>query len=65
MKIIYDSETDTLSIRLTDYPVEESDENTPGVILDYDKGGNLVGLEIPNASQRVDNLKSIEFSITD
>ena len=41
MKIIYDRETDTLTIILTDTPVAES-EDKPGVILDYDATGNLV-----------------------
>jgi uncharacterized protein YuzE len=39
--------------------VEESDEAKPGVILDYDIEGNIVGLEILNASKRVDNPKAI------
>ena len=42
MKVIYDSDTDTLSVILTDAPVAESDEDKPGVILDYDQSGNLV-----------------------
>jgi uncharacterized protein YuzE len=35
MKVIYDRETDTLTIILTETPVAESDEDKPGVILDY------------------------------
>jgi len=34
------------------------------VILDYDKEGNIVGLEVLNASQRVENLKAIEYAVT-
>lgn len=37
MKLTYDAEVDVLRIILTDQPVEESDEDKPGVILDYDK----------------------------
>ena len=40
MKIIYDSETDILSIVFNDRSVKESDEDKPGIILDYDKAGN-------------------------
>lgn len=55
MKIIYDPEVDALHIRLTDAPIEESDEETPGVILDFDEAGQIVGFEILNASTRVQN----------
>jgi uncharacterized protein YuzE len=43
--------------------VEESDEVRPGVILDYDVAGNVVGLEILNASKRVDNPKVIDYAL--
>jgi uncharacterized protein YuzE len=42
VKVQYDSKTDTLSVILKDNTtVHESDEDKPGVILDYDKEGNL------------------------
>lgn len=53
MKVIYDPQTDTLTVILSDAAVAESDEDRPGVILDYDGAGNLVSLEILDASQRV------------
>jgi uncharacterized protein YuzE len=60
MKVRYDPDVDVLSIALSDAPVEESDEEKPGVILDYDKSGNVVGLEILDASKRMGNPMSVE-----
>lgn len=64
MKITYDPQIDTLRILLKETPVQESDEDKPGVIFDYDKDGNVVGMRILNASQRVTNPHTIEYSIT-
>jgi len=64
MKVQYDREVDVLSIVLSKAPVEESDEDKPGVILDYDKDGNVVGLEILNASRRMGNPMLVEYAIT-
>jgi uncharacterized protein YuzE len=64
MKVRYDPEVDVLSIALSDAPVEESDEDNPGVILDYDIRGNVVGLEILDASKRMGNPMSVEYAIT-
>ena len=65
MKITYDPKTDTLTIILKDnVPVEESDESKPGIILDYDKEGNLVSLEVLDASERVSEARKIEFQTT-
>jgi uncharacterized protein YuzE len=63
MKVTYDPEVDVLRILLSPEAIEESDEDKPGVILDYDKNGNLVGLEILDASQRVADPRSLEYSI--
>jgi len=63
MKVSYDREVDVLSLLLSDGLVEESDESKPGVILDYDATGNLVGIEILNASKRVGNPLSVEYAI--
>ena len=63
MKVIYDRETDTLTVVLSDSPVVESDEDKPGVILDYDGAGNLVSLEILDASRRVKAPSQIEYQV--
>jgi uncharacterized protein YuzE len=65
MKVTYDSEVDILRIVLNNTEIEESDEEKPGVILDYDKDGNIVGLEILDASKRVENPRSLEYAIAD
>lgn len=64
MKVTYDPEVDVVRIVLRSSPIEESDEDKPGVILDYDKDGNIVGLEILNASKRMENPRSLEYAVT-
>ncbi len=65
MKVSYDETTDTLSVILIDNtPVAESDEDKPGIILDYDATGNLVSLEILDASKRVTEARKVEFQTT-
>ena len=62
MKIAYDRTTDSLSVILTEgVAVAESDEDKPGVILDYDEHGDLLALEILDASPRVTDVRKIEY----
>ena len=63
MKVIYDREIDNLTIILADTTVVESDEDKPGVVLDYDESGNLVSVEILDASQRVGLPTQIEYQV--
>ncbi|KAF0108739.1 MAG: hypothetical protein FD146_625 [Anaerolineaceae bacterium] len=63
MKVVFDPETDTLTIIFSDKPVAESDEDKPGVILDYDASGNLVSMEILDASTRVPVPTRIEYQV--
>ena len=63
MRVIYDASTDTLSILLSNQPVAESDEDKPGVILDYDASGNVVSMEILDASRRVDDPTQMVYEL--
>ena len=63
MKVKYDQEVDVLRIELSNRPVEESDEEKPGIILDYDKEGNVVSIEILNASKRMENPRLLEYAV--
>ena len=63
MKINYDREVDVLRIEFSHAVIEESDETRPGVILDYDKEGNVVGMEILDASKRTENPSMVEFAV--
>jgi YD repeat-containing protein len=66
MKVVYDQRTDTLSVVLREgAPVAESDEEKPGVILDYDEQGNLISLEILDASRRVTEARRVEFQMAE
>ncbi len=62
MKVNYDKATDTLTVILRDAPVAESDEDKPGVILDYDQKGNLISIEVLDASQRVEEPHSVTLT---
>jgi uncharacterized protein YuzE len=54
MKISYYPDTDTLYIDLSEQPSAESREISEGVVLDYDAKGRLVGIDIDNASKKVE-----------
>jgi uncharacterized protein YuzE len=59
MKLNYYPETDSLYIDLSEQPSAESKEISEGVVLDYDAKGNLVGIDIDNASTKVELEKLI------
>ena len=54
MKLDYHPDTDSLYIDLSERPSTESIEISEGVVLDYDDAGQLVGIDIDNASRKVD-----------
>jgi len=65
MKATYDSKTDSLTLELKGGPVAESDEDKPGVILDYDAEGNLIGIEVLDASKRVTEARTMQFQVAE
>ena len=54
MKLNYHPETDSLYIDLAEQPGVDSREVSEGIVLDYDAEGNLVGIDIDNASRKVE-----------
>ncbi len=63
MKVTYDPEVDVLRIVFNSTPIDESDEDKPGTIIDYDAEGNVVGMEILDASKRIENPRSVEYAL--
>jgi uncharacterized protein YuzE len=63
MNITYDPSVDVLRIILDEVAIEESDEDVEGIIMDYNSDGKLVGIEILDASKRVDNPYVMTYSI--
>jgi len=62
MKINYDEKTDSLSITFkSNDKIVESDEAKPGIISDYNQAGELVSMEILDASKHISEAKKIEF----
>ncbi len=59
MKLNYYPETDSLYINLSEQPSVESLEISEGVVLDYDAEGKIVGIDIDNASNKVEMEKLI------
>lgn len=54
MRLKIDRDSDALYLRLDEATVTESEEVQPGVVLDFDVQGRMVGIEILNLSSRVD-----------
>lgn len=65
MKVKYDKEVDVLSFILNNNPIKESDEVKPGIILDYDKNGNVVAIEILDASTRMPKPLTVEYEVAE
>ena len=54
MKLNYHPDTDSLYISLSPNPSADSNEVAEGVVLDFDADGRLVGIDIDNASHKLD-----------
>jgi uncharacterized protein YuzE len=63
MKVKYDKENDVLYIRLNNNAVAESDSEKPGIILDYDSEENIVGIEVLNASKKMERPLKVEYEV--
>ena len=63
MKVKYDQEVDILVIQLSEGEIAESDESKPGIIMDYDKDGNVVRIEILDASKRSESPFKFEYEM--
>ena len=63
MKVQYDPETDTLTIRLRDERIKESEEVRPGVVADYGYDGGVVRFEVLRASKVVENAREMQFAV--
>ena len=63
MKVTYDGRTDTLTMVLKEnVPVVDSDEQTEGLVLDFDARGDVVSIEVLDASRRVTEARKVDFS---
>jgi uncharacterized protein YuzE len=66
MRIRYDSKVDALYIRLREGDIDESDEVSDGVVMDYDNAGILMGIEILDASRVLGGREmKVELALTE
>lgn len=63
MKVKYDQENEVLNIRLSNKPIEESDSEKAGIILDYESDKNIVGIEVLNASEKMEQPMKVEYEV--
>ena len=63
MRIKYDKETDVVYIQFSNSQIPESDEEKPGIILDYDAEGGIVGIEVLNASTKMEQANSVVYEV--
>jgi uncharacterized protein YuzE len=61
MKIKYDKESDVLYIKFNSEPISESDQEKPGIIIDYSENGQIVGIEVLKASSKVDEINGVFY----
>jgi uncharacterized protein YuzE len=63
MKVIYDPDTDILTLILREMSIEESDEISEGVIIDYGKDNKIVSIEMLDASENISEPQSFMYEI--
>ena len=63
MKVIYDPETDALTIIFRDAKISESDEVREGVIIDYDRDGKIISMEVLDASEQISERQGIFYEL--
>ncbi len=63
MKVVYDPDKDILQIVFKETTVEETAQLSPGLVLDYDEDGTMIGLEIRKASTKMDNPYSVSYRV--
>jgi uncharacterized protein YuzE len=65
VRVRFDEQADALYLRLDESPVVESEEVRPGMVVDLDARGEVVGIEMLRVSQRLPNaeLKHVEFNL--
>ena len=62
MKFTYDPEVDALYMRITEAEIVESEETQPGLVMDFDADGKIVGMEFLNAKERFSKKAILQFS---
>ncbi|MCF6358822.1 MAG: DUF2283 domain-containing protein [Draconibacterium sp.] len=63
MVIKYDKESDIIYIQFSENKIIESEEDKPGVILDYGENGEIVGIEVLNASKKTSQPNGIIYEV--
>ncbi|MEI8393686.1 MAG: DUF2283 domain-containing protein [Rhodospirillaceae bacterium] len=65
MKVRFDEQADALYIRLDEAAIEESEEVSPGVVLDFDAENRVVGIELSRVRARLPSaqLKQMQFEV--
>jgi len=63
MRIEYDQQADSIYIRLKAGTIVESEEVRPGVVLDFDAEGQVLGIEMLDVSERTDNPRELAIEL--
>lgn len=63
MKVVFDPDTNILQIALKGGAIAETAQISPNLILDYDEDGQLVGLELRNASETVQDPYAVDYAV--